>query len=150
METRQMTLVRASVATIFPSVIAIFIAHEGVGMLVKLLPHFRMALHELLQLRMIGDPLLVVDELGIFAQLLVNFRMLVQKLIHSGYFAPRNSVPIPIFGPLILLFLVHDCPWILLNVSSNLGMVVQILLQRRMVFDELLVIDQRWVLAQVV
>src|ERR1700733_9995244 len=111
------------------AVVAILVAHERVGMFIKRLPHFRMLLQELLQLGMARDPLLVVDELGIFLQLLGDFGMAVEEAIHDAHFALGDSVAIPIavavvLSSLIALLLMHHRAGILLDVCAHFGMIL--------------------------
>src|SRR6266478_6996628 len=80
--------------------------------------------------------------------------MAIHKAIHvrellAGYVA----VPVPIatvgvFAPLVALFLSHKCAGVLGELLPDSGMLLQVLLQRRMPLDKLIVPDQRRILSQ--
>jgi hypothetical protein len=52
-----------------------------------------------------------------------------------------------IFVPIITGFLVHESVWILLKLLANTRMLLHEGLQRRMIFDELVIIYERWILS---
>ena len=69
---------------VFPPFIALFLPHKCSGVLSELLPDSGMLLQVLLQRRMLLDELIVPDQRGVLAQLLLDFRMAVHKSVHVG------------------------------------------------------------------
>src|SRR5208282_2501030 len=72
---------RDSVAAIAIVVMAPFVAHEAVGMLLQILPYFRMFRQKLVEAGMSGEELRVVRQRRIGAQLTGHFGMLVEVAV---------------------------------------------------------------------
>jgi len=69
---------------ILAAVEAILLPHERIGVFFVLLANFRMIGQELLQCRMIGGELLVIDQRWIALELLGDFRMGVEEAVQVG------------------------------------------------------------------
>src|SRR6266478_1898745 len=80
--------------------------------------------------------------------------MAIHKPIHvreqlAGYVAiPVPIATVGVFPPLVTLFLPHECIGVLSELLPDSRMLLQVLLQRRMLLDKLIVPDQRRILAQ--
>src|SRR5260370_37109911 len=103
-----------AVALVFPPVEARLRLHEGVRVLAELLAHFRMRLQILLQGWMVLDPLAVVDQRRILAQLFGDLPMAVEEPVHVSQL-PASRVTIAISIPVtiglmlvVALFLPHE------------------------------------------
>src|SRR6266576_6706051 len=98
----------------------------------------------------------VFHQRRVFTQLFRNFRMRIHKTVHVRQLSPGYiavAVPIAAFAfevlaPLVPLFLSHKSIGVFRELLPNSGMLVHVLLKRGMVFDKLLVPDQRRILAQ--
>src|SRR5579863_7420246 len=86
----------------------------------------------------------VIDERWIPAQLFCDLRMAVHELIEVGQFLAA----VTLFASIKTLFLAHHSIGILAEILLNARVFLQELLQVRMVFDELLVVHQRRIFAQ--
>ena len=75
---------------VFPPVVALLLAHHGIGILPELFPHFRMLLQVLLQVAMILDEFLIVHEGRILTNLFRELRMAIEKAIEVRQLAPRH------------------------------------------------------------
>src|SRR2546426_11519611 len=80
--------------------------------------------------------------------------MAIHKPIHLRELLPRYvAIAVPtatvgVFPPFIALFLPHECIGVLGELFPDSGMLLQVLLQRRMLLDKLIVPDQRRILPQ--
>jgi hypothetical protein len=129
---------------------ALFRLHESYRVLAEFLANSRVLLQKFLQLWVTLHPLMVVDQRGILAQLLGDFRMLIQELVHVGQFS-AGYIAIAEARVLSLveaLFRLHESGGILAEFFADFGVLLQELLQRRMVLDEFFVSNQRGVLTQ--
>src|SRR5258708_6181396 len=94
--------ISAAVVTIlvaFVSFVAIFLPHKGSRVLLELFADSRMVLQKFLQFRMLFDEVLVIDQRRILAELLGNFRMAVQELVHFCHLSAGRVVFTPILWP---------------------------------------------------
>ncbi len=77
----------ATVRSIFPPIVTIFVPHEGVRILLQLLANFGMVLQIGLQGRVVLQELLIVGERRIFAELFGSFPVRIEELIKTGKLA---------------------------------------------------------------
>src|SRR5579863_3586772 len=123
---------------------ALFPMHERVGLLLELLLQLWMLRQELLQFGMVLNEFPLVDEGRIFFQLLGDFGMAIQKAIHIRQFAARNIAVPSMIGiglmPVIAVLAAHEGIGVFLDFFANFRMLLQVLLERRMILDELAVV----------
>jgi hypothetical protein len=81
-----------TIAQVPVAAVAIFQAHERVGVLADLLPHTRVILKICIELRMALQELRVVDQGRRFAKLVGNFAMGIQKLVKSRQVPTRDVI----------------------------------------------------------
>src|ERR1700687_4117497 len=117
-----------TIAIAFSPVVALLRLHEGVRGLLQLLTNLGVRLQILLQGRMIFDPLAVVDQRRILAELLGEFRMAVQEPIHAGQFSARRvTVALaPVLSPVVTLFPPHEGVRVLAQLFAEPRMLLQI------------------------
>src|SRR5258706_182926 len=84
--------VTVTVTIVLVPIVAIFLPHEGIRVLLELFADSRMVLQILLQFRMLFDEVLVIDQRRILAELLGNFRMAVQELVHFCHLSAGRVV----------------------------------------------------------
>src|ERR1700757_793537 len=96
---------------------------------------------------MVFQELLVIEQGWILANLLGDFAMLVEKLVEARQFRSRRFAGGRVFLAVIAVFRVYEGGWIFLPLLTYAGMIPQIFLQVGMVLQELLVIQQRGILA---
>ncbi len=142
-------LVPAQIAVspeILTAIKTLFLRHEGVGIFLELFPDLGVSLEEFLQRGVMFHEVLVIYERGIFTQLLGDFRMLVEELVHAGEFTMGNIIiaglAVAVFTAIKAVFLMHEDVGIGLELSADLRMLLQILLQVRAVLQKLLIVDQ--------
>src|SRR5713101_1125583 len=82
----------------FPPVEAFLPPHESGRVLAELLPDFRMLLQIFLQSGMVLNPLFVVDQRRILAQLFRDLRMAVQEPVHARQFPPGRVIVLRVLG----------------------------------------------------
>src|SRR5215469_3559947 len=99
-----------------------------------------MVCQELLERRVTFNELFVVDQRRVLAQLLADFRMTVEELVHVRRHAP-------VLPPAVLVLGRHERVRVLADFLSDSRVSSQILLQSRMALDELAIVEQRWILA---
>src|SRR5579859_2720365 len=128
-------------SSIFSPVVTLLPLHESVRVRFELLTHFRMRLQILLQGWMVLDPLAVVDQRRVLAQLLRDFPMAVEEPVHVPH-RPEILAPVVAFLP------PHKGVWVLFELLTHFRMLLQILLQSGMLADPVGVADQRRVLAE--
>src|SRR6266446_6073331 len=98
------------IAIILSPVVALLSPHEGARVLPELLADFGMLLQILLQRRMVFDPVSVVDQRRILAQLFRDLPMAVQEPVHARQLPPSRIVIAlsPLFPPLVALLPQHE------------------------------------------
>src|SRR6516225_8353950 len=119
-----------------------FTTLEGPGVLLPLLTNLRMILEKILQLRMLRHPFLVVNQVGVFPELLGNFRMAVEELVSpgslgAGDFSAAHNEPVRI---------VHKRCRVRFNLLCYPRMVVKESLELGMLSQIVRIVDQRRVL----
>ena len=72
---------RVAVIMIFRGVEAIFLMHEGIGILPQVLADARIVVQECVECRVVLNELPVIDERGIFADLLGDFPVVVKETV---------------------------------------------------------------------
>ncbi len=136
---------------IFAPVEALFLTHKSVRILAELFADFRMLLQVLLQVGTVLEELFVVDQRWIFTKLSGEGRiMLIEELIHAGELTTGDVVLIAaaIFAAVKAPLLTHEGVGILAEFFTDFRMLLQVLLQVSVVLDELLIVDQRGILAE--
>src|SRR6516225_1488777 len=122
-----------------------FTTLEGPGVLLPLLTNLRMILEKILQLRMLRHPFLVVNQAGVFPELLGDFRMVVEELISPGSLGAGN---IQVVVLLILCFAALKDPRVILPLLADPWMFLEILLEGWMLLQILLVVNEVRILPQ--
>src|ERR1700758_2934019 len=145
-EARQLPVCWVQLARIVPSIIAFFLKHERIRILSQSVADTRVILQVRLQLGMVLQELLVIQQGWVSADLLGDLTMLVEKLVEARQFLAHRFAGSRIFLPVIAVFRVHEGGWIFLYLLAYTRMVPQISLQVGMVLQELLVIQQRGIL----
>src|ERR1700722_8334585 len=79
-------------AAILLTVIAVFVPHERIRMVLKLLANYRMVLQVGVKRRMIFRKFTVVYERRVFTKLLGNFAVTVEELIEARHFSTSDVV----------------------------------------------------------
>src|ERR1700722_1918307 len=144
--------VPASVAIILTAIVTRLLSHEGVGILLYLLANSRMLLQIGLQLGMVLHVFVVIYEGWILAKLLGSFAVRVQKLIEAcKLLAVDVAVPVSvaiILTAIVTRFLPHKGIRIFLYLLANLRMLLQVVLERRMLLHEVIVVHKRRIFAK--
>src|ERR1700722_363258 len=95
-------------AAILLTVIAVFVPHESIRMVLKLLADLRMILQVGVKRRMIFRKFTVVYERRGFAKLLGNFAVTVEELIEARHFPTSNVVASASFVAVEAIFVTHE------------------------------------------
>src|SRR6516165_5714912 len=155
--------VHASAVGILVVVIAVFRAHEGIGIFPQFFTDRGVLLHIGLQCRMVLQKLLVVDERWVLTNLIGDFAVAVEELVEAPQLPPRDvAVPVTlvlipvhasavgILVAVIAVFRAHEGIGIFPQFFTDRGVLLHIGLQCRMVLQKLLVVDERWVLTNLI
>ena len=137
------TGIAITIVVIVPSISVVIGTREGVRILSHCVPKFWMILQIGLQLGMALHVRFIVDQLRILPKLLGDFAMAIKEPIEVDTLFMHALI----FVPIITGFLVHESVWILLKLLANTRMLLHEGLQRRMIFDELVIIYERWILS---
>src|SRR5580692_1562161 len=147
-EARQFFAVGA-IAIVLAVIVAIFLPHEGVRIFLYLLANCRMLLQIGLKLRMVSDVFLVIHEGRIFAKLLGSFAVTIQELIEAREVLAIDIAIAIVLAAIVAIFLPHEGVRILPDLVTNLRMVLQIGLERRMPLHKVVVVYERRILANI-
>src|SRR6516225_1030143 len=155
--------VHASTVGVLVAVIAVFRAHECIGIFPQFFTDRRVLLHIGLQCRMVLQKLLVVDERWVLTNLIGDFAVAVEELVEAPQLPARDvAVPvtlvlIPVHASaggvlvaVIAVFRAHECIGIFPQFFTDRGVLLHIGLQCRVVLQKLLVVDERWVLTNLI
>src|SRR5437763_4603099 len=82
-----------------------FLPHEPIWVFPELLANFRVSFEKFVQSGVVFNELPILDQRGIFAQLLRNFPMAIQEPVHgreftAGYVAVPITITVPIAVPI--------------------------------------------------
>src|SRR6516162_2646003 len=151
--------VHASAGGVPVAVIAVFRAHECIGIFPQFFTDRGVLLHIGLQCRVVLQKLLVVDERWVLTNLIGDFAVAVEELVEAPQLPARDvAVPvtlvlIPVHASaggvpvaVIAVFRAHECIGIFPQFFTDRGVLLHIGLQCRVVLQKLLVVDERWVL----
>src|SRR5215470_15587213 len=154
-----MRIIRNTNSTRFKlvTVIAVFRAHERIRIFPQFFTDRGVLLHIGLQCRVVLQKLLVVDERWVLTNLLGDFAVAVEELVEARQLPPRDvavtlvtiAVRVSAVGALVTLIPVlraHERIRIFPQFFTDRGVLLHIGLQCRVVLQKLLVVDERWVL----